>query len=145
VSKLASIVLVLAVSATAAPDGKIASAVKTTKPTELTDFTAWKALFLLREGAFNPFKQKDFNDTRFEYRWKSEEPSGMASFCTVEIRHAGDAEDSHTLPEIDVFYAGSRPLMHRDTARQVALGGKDGHVILRQTDCQRVEFVTWAK
>lgn len=107
-TKLISIVLVLAVSATAAaPDGKLASAGEN-KPTHLTGFTPWEALFLLRDGAFNPSKTRDFNDSRFEYRWKSEwVVNGYV--CTVEVRHTDDAEDSHTLPEIDVFYVGAHP------------------------------------
>ncbi len=143
-TKLASLVLILAVSATAAPDGKLASTGKSTSPAGPTNFTDWKALFLLRDGIFNPLKPKQFNDSLFEYRWKSEWiVNGYV--CTVEVRHTQDAEDTHTLPEINVFYTDPYSRGHQYTAREVVLGGKDGHVFFRQKDCQRIDIVSWTK
>jgi hypothetical protein len=139
-------VLMLAVMATAAPDGKIASSGKSAAPTRLTDFTAWQPIFILRNGVVNTFKAKDFNDSRFEYRWKSEWV--VNDFvCTVEVRHTDDVEDKNTLPEIDIFYSSQhthgRP--QRYAAHDVALGGKEEHVFLKRTDCDQVGMVLWSK
>jgi hypothetical protein len=141
-TKPVGILLLLTVAAIGATDEKITSIAKRS-PSPVTAFTGWKPLFLTRNGVVNTFKRPDFNDSLFEYRWKSER-TVSSSVCTVELRHAEDAEDSHTIPEVNVFYLGRGPV-HRYTARNLALGGKDGHVLLRQEDCERIDMVAWDK
>ncbi|MGC1906944.1 MAG: hypothetical protein WA715_24195 [Candidatus Acidiferrum sp.] len=145
--KLASIVLIMTVAAAGATDSKISPNDKRSPtPAPLTAFSSWQPIFLIRNGVINTFKRKDFNDSLFEYRWKREWV--VSSYvCTVELRHAEDAEDSHTLPEIDVFYGdrNNHDKPHRYIVHDVALGGKDGHVLLKQADCEDIGMVAWGK
>jgi hypothetical protein len=112
----------------------------------LTSFSEWKPIFLLRDGVFNPSKRKEFNDTLFEYRWRSEWILNRY-VCTVEVRHTEDADDSHRVPEIDVVFTNRHHLTrgHSYDAHDVVVGGPGGHVYFKPADCERVEFVYWKK
>jgi hypothetical protein len=115
-------------------------------PPQLTGFSTWKPIFLQRDGVVNPWRRKDFNDTRFEYRWKSER--GVSTYvCTIEIRLTGDVDGSDTAPEIGVMYVSPRDLPHHHgyTERNVRIGSKAEHAYLKPTDCERVDLVYWLK
>src|SRR5215472_4071938 len=66
-------------------------------PAPLNGFSAWKPLRMLRNGVVNPMGRRDFNDLRFEYRWKSS-LTADSSVCTVEFRAAGDVDYGDTIP-----------------------------------------------
>jgi hypothetical protein len=112
----------------------------------LTPFSAWKSIYILRNGVVNPSARKDFNDTLFEYRWKSEWTLNRY-VCTVEIRHTEDADDSHTIPEIDILYSDrlSHPLAHTYAAHNVTVGSTTAHAYLKPIDCEEVGLVFWKK
>ena len=91
-------------------------------------------------------RAKDFHDTQFEYRWKSEWSSDV---CTVEIRPTGDTDVSGTIPEIDVSYSAphshdrSYTMIHGHTTIRNAPIGKLTHVYVKPTHCETVEWVFW--
>ncbi len=113
---------------------------------ELTGFSAWEYIPLLRDGVV-PFNEtKDFHDTQFEYRWKSEWAVSRY-VCSIEIRPAGDVDISYKVPEISFAYSdphSHRPF-HRFTAHDVAVGSKQAHAILKPADCERVDRIYWVK
>jgi hypothetical protein len=115
-------------------------------PSQLTGFSAWKPIILNRDGPMNPWKRRDFNDSRFEYRWKSERTVN-SSICTVEIRPTEDVDVSETIPEIGVNYSGPGRIIHHGgyTARDVKIGSKLEHAFLKPSDCDRVDLVYWHK
>ena len=132
-------------SADTAPKPSRSNAVTSAAPVE--DFSSWKPLPMMRNGVVNPMGRKDFNDLRFEYRWRST-VTAETSFCTVELRPAGDVDYSDTIPEFTFQYtpprtAHSRP--HGVTEQDVAIGGKQGHASFTATDCERVDIVYWRK
>jgi hypothetical protein len=123
------------------------SADRANAPSQLTGFSAWKPIILNRDGPMNPWgKRKDFNDSRFEYRWKSERTAN-SSVCTVEIRPTDDVDVSETIPEIGVNYSGQDRIIHLHgyTARDVRIGSKLEHAFLKPPDCDRVDLVYWHK
>jgi hypothetical protein len=108
----------------------------------VTGWSAWKYILLARNGVESIHAPKDFHDTQFEYRWKSERTVNRY-VRTVEIR---DVDDSHTVPEIDVYYSDRHgPLhFHAFTAHDVPIG-KQAHAYLRPPDCESVDLVFWKK
>ena len=91
-------------------------------------------------------KQKDFNDSRFEYRWKLE---GLTNTCVVEIRPTGDLDEVvETIPAIIVMYVAPRSRhSHPQSydARGVQVGRNLAHAYLRVPDCEHVDLVFWNK
>jgi hypothetical protein len=59
---------------------------------------------------------KDFHDTQFEYRRKSEWAVSR-SVCTVEIRPTGDVDISYKVPQISLAYS--------DPHSHVVIGSKE--------------------
>ena len=107
-------------------------------------WSAWRSVFVARNGVVNPQRPKDFDDTRFEYRWKSERNVSF-DVCTIEIRPTDDLDDSYTAPQIGVGYSDqSHGLMQTYRARDVLIT-RLAHVFLRPTDCGRVGMVFWSK
>lgn len=92
-------------------------------------------------------KPADFQDTRFEYRWKSERT--LASYdCTIEIRPADDVGENETLPQINVISDDSLKFSPGQIRIFTASGvsvGKSAHAIFKRADCRGVEFVYWRK
>lgn len=75
--------------------------------TAMAGFSSWKFVPLERAAGimWRHLQSNDFQDTRFEYRWKSDwSVSGYV--CTVEIRNTDEAAQSLTVPEINVGYSG---------------------------------------
>jgi len=147
VSKVAFLALSALLAARGGTAGKPRSdEEKRTRPSsaELNPFSPWKSMYIQRGLIINPGKRKDFNDSLFEYRWKSEWIIN-AYVCTIEIRHDDDAEDSHTIPEVQIAYFSRQSHAGSYAARNVLLGGKDAHVYLRTTDCETVDIVYWNK
>jgi hypothetical protein len=91
------------------------------------------------------FKAKDFHDTRFEYRWKSERNLDRFA-CTIEIRPTDDVDQHDTIPEITVYYydpSNFTPGHFRVlTAREVSLG-KANHAFFKPQDCREIESISW--
>jgi hypothetical protein len=113
---------------------------------EMTGFSAWDYIPLLRNGVVPFSETKDFHDTQFEYRWKSKWAVSRY-VCTVEIRPAADVDIRYQVPEISFAYSdphSHRPF-HKFTAHDVAVGGKQAHAVLRLNDCERVGLIYWVK
>lgn len=115
----------------------------------LNGMSAWKYVPLERSPGimWRHYGAYDFQDTRFEYRWKSEW-SVNAYVCTVEIRLADNTEASYTIPEINLSYSGPNRIgLHFRvyTVRDVAIGNTRAPAVLTQTDCERVDLVSWRK
>jgi hypothetical protein len=114
--------------------------------TGLTNFSAWEYIPLLRNGVVPFSETKDFHDTQFEYRWKSEWAVSRY-VCTVEIRPSGDVDMNYKVPEISLAYAdphSHRPF-HKYTAHDVVIGNKLAHAILKASDCERISLIYWMK
>ena|ERR1700722_5051121 len=117
------------------------------------DLSAWKYILLERPGPDGVpgvrmrAKAKDFQDTRFEYRWKSERALD-GYVCIVEIRPTDDADRTETLAQINIAYYDPATLTRNHsrifTAHDVAVG-KTAHAYLKPTDCGRVDLVSWLK
>jgi hypothetical protein len=111
----------------------------------LAGWSDWKFIPLERNNPDSVWfprmlKPADFQDTRFEYRWKSEQ--ALSSYvCTVEIRTAGDL-GQESLPQINVIFSPGHYRVF--TASDVSVG-KSAHAIFKQTDCRKVDFVYWRK
>lgn len=116
------------------------------------DFSAWKYIPLERksaDGIWSPphLKSKDFQDTRFQYRWKSERLIDT-SVCTVEIRPTDDIGDGEALPELNIVYYDPSGLItghFRVPSTHDVSVGKTAHAVLKPPDCRRVDFVYWRK
>lgn len=119
---------------------------------DLAGLSAWKFIPLERKdaaGLWLPWglHAKDFQDTRFEYRWKSERTID-SYVCTVEIRPTDDVGQDEKLPQINIISYDSlrfSPGHFRIfTASDVSVG-KSAHAIFKPADCRRVDFVYWRK
>jgi hypothetical protein len=108
-------------------------------------FSSWRAIYFQRNGVVNWQKRKDFNDTRFEYRWKSEWIVNR-DVCTVEIRPSEDVDVSDTIPKITIAYVDphSHGHVHPFTMQNVAVS-HGAHASLKPTDCERIDLVYWSK
>ena len=114
----------------------------------LAGMSAWKFVQMERQPGilWRHIKPEDFQDTRFEYRWKSER-SVDRFVCVVEVRPRDDSDQSFTIPEINVQYTGPNRIglhFHVFTTHDVAIG-KQAHAVIRQTDCDAVDIVSWRK
>jgi hypothetical protein len=146
-ARLACATLSILLIAHADTGGKSSSsAERANGASQLNGFSAWKPIILNRDGPMNPWKRMDFNDSRFEYRWKSERTVN-SSVCTVEIRPTDDVDVSETIPEIGLNYSGPGRIIHHGgyTARDVKIGSKLEHAFLKPPDCERVDLVYWHK
>jgi hypothetical protein len=144
---LAGLAVLLTMSVRADTGSKPSSSGSFPSPALLTGFSAWKPLPMLRNGVVNPMGRRDFNDLRFEYRWKSS-LTAASSVCTVEFRAAGDVDYGDTIPEITFNYTPprtSRRHPHGFTEHDIAIGGPQGHASFTATDCERVDLVYWRK
>jgi hypothetical protein len=118
---------------------------------DLAGLSAWKYIPLERKGSGavwfpHSLKGQDFQDTRFQYRWKSERIVGSYA-CTVEIRPTDDIGESEALPELTiVYYLSSLTPGHFCffTAHGVSVS-KAAHAVLKPSDCRKVDFVYWRK
>ena len=108
-------------------------------------FSSWRAIYLRRNGVVYMSKQRDFNDLRFEYRWKSEWIVNRDA-CTVEIRPSDDIDVSSTIPEITVAYIDphGHPHMPPWVTNNLPVSHLS-HAYLRPPDCERVDLVYWSK
>jgi hypothetical protein len=108
-------------------------------------FSPWRAIYLQRNGVVNWRKRKDFNDLRFEYRWKSES-SVIRQDCTVEIRPSEDVDVADTIPTITVAYIDphGHPHMPPWVTNNLAISHLS-HAYLRPPDCERIDLVYWSK
>jgi hypothetical protein len=118
----------------------------------LEGWSAWKYIPLERKtanGEWTPrtFKAKDFQDTRFESRWKSERTID-SHVCTVEIRPTDDIGESDTIPEINIISYDPSSLtpghFRVQTTHDVSVS-KAAHAIFKSPDCRRVDFIYWRK
>jgi hypothetical protein len=100
-------------------------------------------MYLQRNGVVNWQKRKDFNDTRFEYRWKSEWVLNR-DVCTVEIRPSEDVPVSDTIPTVTVAYVDHHGHVHPFTMQNVAVSNV-AHANLKPTDCERIDLVYWTR
>lgn len=146
--RLASATLSIALVASADTAPKSSPNGKTTIPppsAPLTGFSPWRGIYLQRNGVVNWRKRKDFNDLRFEYRWKSES-SIVGDVCTVEIRPSDDIDVSSTIPEITVAYIDPQghPHMPPHVTNNLSVSHLS-HAYLRPTDCERIALVYWSK
>jgi hypothetical protein len=108
-------------------------------------FSPWRAIYLQRNGTVDWRKRKDFNDLRFEYRWKSES-SAVGDVCTVEIRPSEDFPVSDTIPKITIVYID--PLSHGHVHPYIGQNvpaSQVSHAYLRPLNCERIDFVYWSK
>jgi hypothetical protein len=119
---------------------------------DLAGLSAWKYIPLERKDSsavWMPlhFNAKDFQDTRFEYRWKSERIVDNY-VCTVEIRPRDDIGQSDLLPELNIVYYDPSSLAPGHfrvlTAHDVTVG-RAAHLFFKPSDCRRVDFVYWRK
>jgi hypothetical protein len=121
----------------------------------LSGLSPWKYIPLERAGPDGFFgvrmrelKAKDFQDTRFEYRWKSERTLN-SYVCTVEIRPANDMDQSGSLPFINIRYYDPAGLGHNHVrtfaAHEISVSSvsKVAHALLTAPDCSRVDLVSW--
>jgi hypothetical protein len=111
----------------------------------LTAFSSWRAIYFQRNGVVNIQKRQDFNDTRYEYRWKSEWVLNR-HVCTVEIRPSEDVPVSDTIPTVTVVYIDPHgPVrIHQYTMYDVPISHLV-HAYLRPPDCERIDLVYWSK
>lgn len=118
----------------------------------MAEWSAWKYVPLERknsDGLWSPLhlKSRDFQDTRFQYRWKSERTIDNY-VCTVEVRPTDDIGQSEVLPELTISYydpSVMTPGHFRDfTAHNVSVS-KSEHAIFKPSDCRRIDFVYWRK
>ena len=137
---------VLSIAALAWADGSSKPVIGAHAAGTISDagFTAWQPVFLMRDGVVNTMKRKEFNDTRFEYRWKSE-LSEVSPVCTIEIRVAKDADYTDTIPQLSLAYWDRHHHGQRYTARDLAVGGRLEQISFKRTDCETVELVWWNK
>jgi hypothetical protein len=108
-------------------------------------FSPWRAIYLQRTGFVDWRKRKEFNDLRFEYRWKSES-SAVGDVCTVEIRPSEDFPVSDTIPKITIVYVDpySHGHIHPYIGKNVPVS-QVSHAYLRPVNCERVDLVYWSK
>jgi hypothetical protein len=112
----------------------------------LAGFSAWKNVPLERKPGmmWRHVEANDFQDTRFEYRWKSEWTVNDY-VCTVEIRPSDDADQSYTIPELYAGYSDPNKIglhFHMETAHDVPIG-KASHGFLQLRNCVTVQNVSW--
>jgi hypothetical protein len=113
-------------------------------PKRSLNYSSWIYARPIRNGVVS-FDGRDFYDTYFQYRWKSDWVLNH-NVCTVEIRPAEDAPVSRTVPEITVEYFSSQsiePHVQMFKAQNVSIGSKAFHAYIRPSDCDRVGFVFW--
>ena len=118
----------------------------------LAGFSHWRFVLLERAGPDGFFgvrwrgTAKDFQDTRFQYRWKSERSNIDSHVCSVEIRPTDDIGESDKLPEIHVDYYDPTSLAHYHwfTAHDITVS-KATHAYLKPTGCQTINAVSWRK
>ena len=112
----------------------------------------WKYVPLERKsgaGMWSPTHSnaKDFQDTRFQYRWKSERIIDTY-VCNIEVRPTGDIDEQNTIPELNILYYDPSSLtagyLRILTSHQVSIG-KAAHAIFKPSGCRRVDFVSWHK
>jgi hypothetical protein len=113
----------------------------------LTGYTEWIPMMMVRDKLIPPVPtHRDFNDQRYEYRWKSERIVND-DICTIELRPADDVEGSELLPFVVVHY--SNPNGHgraQGFIREgVRMGSGKGHAFLTAKDCADVDIVAWGK
>ena len=116
----------------------------TPSPKRSLNYSSWIYARPVRNGVVS-FDGRDFYDTYFQYRWKSEWVVNR-NVCTVEIRPTDDALVSRTVPEITVEYFNSRsiePYAQLFKTQNVLIGSKIGHAYIRLSDCERIDFVFW--
>jgi hypothetical protein len=145
IAKFAWAALAIALVANADTPGKASSSSEgTSTPFSRPEsgWSGWAFVPLERDGVVSLRKTKDFHDTQFQYRWKSE-LNVSRNACTIEIR---DVDNNHTVPEIDVYYLDHRGPGHLHTfsAHEVSVD-KLAHAYLKPNDCERVEAVVWKK
>ena len=120
------------------------------QPTQqLSSWSKWKQILLENRAA-----RSYVRDTRFEFRWKPEwTENGYA--CSAEIRPTNDADQSATVPEIDIWYnstshtyaAAGVPVgpkaeqEHYFATSAVQIGNKAAHASFNLPDCGRVVAV----
>ena len=111
----------------------------------VTAFSSWRLVAFEREpGKISLLEGKDFNDTRFEYRWTTE--SGLnGDACSIEIRLASDAGRPTTIPTIDFAYKPRHGRNRFDSAKDVVVAGPGGHAHLKAQDCDSILTVSWSK
>jgi hypothetical protein len=146
-TKLWCATLLIAFAGIADTGGKSPSDGKTVRAAHSASsagWSSWQSLFIVRDGVVNPSKPKDFEDTRFEYRWKSEWVVS-AAVCTIEVRPVDDLDVSYTAPEIGIGYRDKSYGRPRGLKAQNVLITKSAHAFLRPGDCKRVEQVYWTK
>jgi hypothetical protein len=145
---LASVMLSILLAA-ADPVCTPSSNKEVSSPLALAVMSAWKDIRLARNGHLAPWghRSKDFHDTRFEYRWRSEQVVDR-SVCLVEIRHSMNADDTYTIPEIMIAYSHPSAVVGGHgrfcVAHDVPVA-KASHAYFRQADCKSVEVVDWSK
>ncbi len=115
----------------------------------LLGFSAWSYIPLLRNGTVPYHRAKDFHDTQFEYRWKSQWTVNRY-VCTVEVRPTGDIDIGYKVPEITVQYSephGRGPLhmVHQYSAHDLSVGSGKAHAVLKPADCERIDLIYWIK
>jgi hypothetical protein len=146
-ARAASTALAIAIVASSDTTPKPSFPNTTTTPSSRSTlgFSPWRAIYLQRNGVVDWQKRKDFNDTRYEYRWKSEWIVNR-DVCTVEIRPSEDVDVSDTIPKIMVVYIDphSHGHIHPFSMQNVAIS-KSAHVLLRPQDCERIDLVYWSK
>lgn len=114
--------------------------------------SAWKFIPLERknsEGFWFPahVNAKDFQDTRFQYRWKSERAIDTYS-CTIEIRPTDDIGENDVIPELTIIHYSPSSLAPGHSqiliTRDVSVA-KSAHAIFKPSNCRSVDFVYWRK
>jgi len=113
----------------------------------LTGYTEWIPMTMVRNKAIPRVPtHRDFNDLRYEYRWKSERIA-IDDICTIELRPADDVEGTELLPFVVVHYSNpnGHGSAHGFIKEDVRLGRGKEHVFLTAKDCADVEIVAWGK
>jgi hypothetical protein len=108
-------------------------------------YSRWIYAVAIRSG--QPLHHgRDFYDSYFEYRWKSEWVVSRY-LCTVELRTTDDGDITRIIAELGVEYSNSHTagtaITHRQefNAQNIVVGSKTAHAFIRPTDCDRVELV----
>jgi hypothetical protein len=119
---------------------------------DLAGLSEWRHVPLERKGSSGVWmplhlKAKDFQDTRFEYRWKSERIIDNY-VCTVEVRPRDDIGESEPVPELNIVYydpSSLTPGHFRALTLHDVTVGRAAHLISKPSGCRRVDSVYWRK